>query len=181
RRLRAVSQRGSDGHAGRRAPKPAPRSRRRSLGESKHVARARRSGFGAERAVAPARRYGRRGSGRRPFASYQSTTRKAGRPHPNSSFGTPERSRPDGDPDALALTRPGPRAKRRAPATARHDGRNGTRLTPEPPRAHTSRIGGLQALGGDMEGALERARVPAYALDSFGIVRWVKPAAKRVV
>lgn len=32
-----------------------------------------------------------------------------------------------------------------------------------------------------MEGALERARVPAYAIDRYGIVRWVNPAARQVV
>jgi len=32
-----------------------------------------------------------------------------------------------------------------------------------------------------MEATLERARVPAYMIDSFGIIRWVNPAAQRVV
>jgi PAS domain S-box-containing protein len=32
-----------------------------------------------------------------------------------------------------------------------------------------------------MEGALERVRVPAYVIDSTGIVRWVNPAAQHVV
>ena len=32
-----------------------------------------------------------------------------------------------------------------------------------------------------MEGTLERARVPAYMIDSFGIIRWINPAAQRVV
>jgi PAS domain S-box-containing protein len=54
-------------------------------------------------------------------------------------------------------------------------------LTPESPRAHTSLIGGLQALGGDVEGVLERARVPAYVIDRTGIIRWVNPAAQRLV
>src|SRR5262249_2323515 len=53
-------------------------------------------------------------------------------------------------------------------------------LTSESSTAHTP-IGGLQALGGDMEGALERSRVPAYAIDRFGIVRWVNPAAQRII
>jgi PAS domain S-box-containing protein len=39
----------------------------------------------------------------------------------------------------------------------------------------------LQALGGDLEDVLERARVPAYAIDRLGIVRWVNPAARRVI
>jgi PAS domain S-box-containing protein len=32
-----------------------------------------------------------------------------------------------------------------------------------------------------MEDALERARVPTYAIDRHGIIRWVNPAAQRVV
>jgi PAS domain S-box-containing protein len=32
-----------------------------------------------------------------------------------------------------------------------------------------------------VEGTLERSRVPAYVIDRFGIVRWVNPAAQRVV
>jgi PAS domain S-box-containing protein len=32
-----------------------------------------------------------------------------------------------------------------------------------------------------VEGALERARVPAYAIDRTGVIRWVNPAAQRIV
>jgi PAS domain S-box-containing protein len=32
-----------------------------------------------------------------------------------------------------------------------------------------------------VEDALERARVPAYAIDRFGIIRWVNPAAQRII
>jgi PAS domain S-box-containing protein len=39
----------------------------------------------------------------------------------------------------------------------------------------------LQTLGADVEDALERVGVPAYAIDRHGIVRWVNPAAQRVV
>jgi PAS domain S-box-containing protein len=39
----------------------------------------------------------------------------------------------------------------------------------------------LQALGADVEGALERVRVPAYVIDPAGVIRWVNPAAERVV
>jgi PAS domain S-box-containing protein len=46
---------------------------------------------------------------------------------------------------------------------------------------HTLIIAGLQALGGDVEDALERARVPAYAIDRFGVIRWVNSAAQRVL
>jgi PAS domain S-box-containing protein len=39
----------------------------------------------------------------------------------------------------------------------------------------------LQALGGDVEGTLERARVPAYVIDRTGLIRWLNPAAQRLV
>jgi PAS domain S-box-containing protein len=36
-------------------------------------------------------------------------------------------------------------------------------------------------MGGDVEGALERVRVPSYVVDRHGIIRWVNPAAERLV
>jgi PAS domain S-box-containing protein len=39
----------------------------------------------------------------------------------------------------------------------------------------------LPEIGGDVESALERVRVPAYVLDRYGIVRWINPAAERIV
>lgn len=43
------------------------------------------------------------------------------------------------------------------------------------------RMSGLRALGGDMEEALERVNVPSYVLDETGVVRWINPAARRLV
>jgi PAS domain S-box-containing protein len=40
---------------------------------------------------------------------------------------------------------------------------------------------GLEVIGGDVESALERVRVPAYVIDRHGIIRWINPAAKRIV
>jgi len=40
---------------------------------------------------------------------------------------------------------------------------------------------GLKMLGGDVEGALHRVRVPAYVIDRHGIIRWLNPAARRLV
>jgi PAS domain S-box-containing protein len=40
---------------------------------------------------------------------------------------------------------------------------------------------GLRAMGGDVESALERVNVPSYVIDRHGIIRWVNPAAKRLV
>jgi len=39
----------------------------------------------------------------------------------------------------------------------------------------------LRAMGGDLEHALERVKVPTYVLDRHGIIRWVNPAAKKLV
>jgi len=39
----------------------------------------------------------------------------------------------------------------------------------------------LRAVGGDVEQALEQINVPAYVIDKHGIIRWVNPAAQRVV
>jgi PAS domain S-box-containing protein len=40
---------------------------------------------------------------------------------------------------------------------------------------------GLPSIGGDVEGALESVSVPSYALDATGVVRWINPAAERLV
>ena len=37
------------------------------------------------------------------------------------------------------------------------------------------------ALGGDVEQALENVAVPSYVLDNTGVVRWINPAAERLV
>jgi PAS domain S-box-containing protein len=37
------------------------------------------------------------------------------------------------------------------------------------------------ALGGDVEQALESVAVPSYVLDETGIVRWINPAAERLL
>src|SRR5262245_34523846 len=39
----------------------------------------------------------------------------------------------------------------------------------------------LEEIGGDVESALERVRVPAYMIDREGIIRWINPAAERMV
>jgi PAS domain S-box-containing protein len=43
-----------------------------------------------------------------------------------------------------------------------------------------STAGGL-ALGGDVEGALANILVPSYILDTEGVVRWINPAAERLL
>lgn len=42
-------------------------------------------------------------------------------------------------------------------------------------------MSGLQALGGDVEDALERIDVPSYVIDPTGVIRWINPAAQRLV
>ena len=36
-------------------------------------------------------------------------------------------------------------------------------------------------VGGDVEQALESVGVPSYVLDETGVVRWINPAAERLV
>ena len=40
---------------------------------------------------------------------------------------------------------------------------------------------GLKGIGGEVESALERVRVPAYMIDRHGIIRWINGAAERIV
>jgi PAS domain S-box-containing protein len=54
-------------------------------------------------------------------------------------------------------------------------------LTAAPSEAQTLGMAGLKQLGGDVEGALHRVGVPAYVIDRHGIIRWLNPAAKRLV
>ena len=42
-------------------------------------------------------------------------------------------------------------------------------------------MGDLQGVGGNVEDALHRVRVPAYVIDRSGIIRWLNPAAERLV
>jgi PAS domain S-box-containing protein len=42
-------------------------------------------------------------------------------------------------------------------------------------------IAGGREIGGDLEGALGDLNVPSYVLDRDGVVRWLNPAAMRVV
>ena len=39
----------------------------------------------------------------------------------------------------------------------------------------------LEDIGGDIEGALEAISVPSYVIDTSGVIRWVNPAAQRLV
>jgi PAS domain S-box-containing protein len=39
----------------------------------------------------------------------------------------------------------------------------------------------LRGIGGDIETALEAVNVPSYVIDPTGVIRWVNPAARRLV
>jgi PAS domain S-box-containing protein len=39
----------------------------------------------------------------------------------------------------------------------------------------------LEAIGGEVEDAIDRVRVPAYVIDAHGIIRYVNPAARKLV
>ena len=54
-------------------------------------------------------------------------------------------------------------------------------MTPGPPISHTSVMATGLKVGGDVEQALESVGVPSYVLDTTGIVRWLNPAAERLV
>jgi PAS domain S-box-containing protein len=42
-------------------------------------------------------------------------------------------------------------------------------------------VSDLHSIGGDVAGALERVNVPSYVIDTHGVIRWVNPAAQRLV
>jgi PAS domain S-box-containing protein len=39
----------------------------------------------------------------------------------------------------------------------------------------------LEGIGGEIEDAIQRVRVPAYIIDAHGIIRWLNPAAEKIV
>src|SRR5215216_6125483 len=47
--------------------------------------------------------------------------------------------------------------------------------------SHSKAMSGLRAIGGDVESALERISVPAYVIDTAGVIRWVNSAGRRLV
>jgi PAS domain S-box-containing protein len=47
--------------------------------------------------------------------------------------------------------------------------------------SHTSLMATSLGMGGDIELALDRVGVPSYVLDPTGIVRWINPAAERLL
>jgi PAS domain S-box-containing protein len=42
-------------------------------------------------------------------------------------------------------------------------------------------VSDLKAIGAEVENALERVNVPSYVIDVTGIIRWLNPAAERLV
>jgi PAS domain S-box-containing protein len=54
-------------------------------------------------------------------------------------------------------------------------------LTREVVGAQTRFMSTLTGIGGDVERALEDINIPSYAIDSSGVIRWVNPAALRLV
>ena len=54
-------------------------------------------------------------------------------------------------------------------------------MTPGAPISDTSVMAPGMSAGGDIEQALERVGVPSYVLDTTGVVRWINPAAERLV
>ena len=56
-----------------------------------------------------------------------------------------------------------------------------SRLTRAPAKGTLDDMSKLETLGNDVEEALEHINVPSYVLDEHGIIRWVNPAAERLV
>ena len=54
-------------------------------------------------------------------------------------------------------------------------------MTPGARISHTSVMATGLAVGGDVEQALGNVGVPSYVLDTTGIVRWINPAAERLL
>jgi PAS domain S-box-containing protein len=54
-------------------------------------------------------------------------------------------------------------------------------LTSVGPNADNEWVSRLKALGGDLPAALEAVSVPSYVIDPTGIIRWLNPAAMRLV
>jgi len=48
-------------------------------------------------------------------------------------------------------------------------------------QADNRSVSGLAAIGGDVTAALESVSVPTYVIDPTGVIRWVNPAARRLV
>ncbi len=42
-------------------------------------------------------------------------------------------------------------------------------------------MSGLSAIGADLEHALEAVNVPSYVIDATGVIRWINPAARKIV
>jgi len=42
-------------------------------------------------------------------------------------------------------------------------------------------VAGIKSITGDVQGALERVRVPAYVIDRHGIIQWINPAAEQLL
>jgi PAS domain S-box-containing protein len=54
-------------------------------------------------------------------------------------------------------------------------------LQPGRARRRIEGVSELEAIGGEIEDAIERVRVPAYVIDGHGIIRWLNPAAQKIV
>ena len=74
----------------------------------------------------------------------------------------------------MALQTPGRLPRLPAPREINGD-------SPTPGISHTSVMATGLKVGGDVEQALESVGVPSYVVDTTGIVRWINPAAERLL
>jgi len=54
-------------------------------------------------------------------------------------------------------------------------------LRPVRARSRLDGMSELEAIGGEVEDAIDRVRVPAYVIDRHGIIRYLNPAARKLV
>ena len=90
-----------------------------------------------------------------------------------SSAGVRLSTRPCGERSCGLASTPRLRFPRRTVAVQRR--RSGARIS------HTSVMATGLTVGGDVEQALESVGVPSYVLDTTGVVRWINPAAERLL
>lgn len=66
-------------------------------------------------------------------------------------------------------------------AVAQTEARRARRVDRAATRVHTRFVSTLGEIGGDIEQALENVNVPSYVIDPTGVIRWLNPAAMRLV
>ena len=87
-----------------------------------------------------------------------------------------------GRPGSLALGPPWSPFRKAKPRVARDCLSAGVpKLHPGRARSRLEGMSELEFIGGEVEDAIDRVRVPAYVIDRHGIIRYLNPAARKLV